>query len=663
MDKPLLAAAIALFVLLVIACLLPAAADSTEDLGDGQTNVVIAPYVKTPSSRPRTWVFFAVSAGLGLLYLGFQRPAPADAYIAMVRDLASAITRDPAVVNGYAVRIRAATAFLAVAYIVGISVVVRASLTRRAAMLFHVVIYLALSVVMQALMIVTGMATGWAIGPFGIEATLANLLVGGVVVLRLTFTSFVLPRATTVPKRRPVWVWDDLLAFCSLFSMVALLVVLFAFLDQPGNQTALWQIFVPLYAMSILFILMFAPLWALWWFRRRVPEPGADRPAIDVIIPAYNEEENLARLLRSIDVAAGRYGGPVRVVVSDDGSEDSTAQIAREEIFRFKHARGRVFSAPNGGQGPALNRAIKVTDSEIIVRIDGDCVMGPDALVYAIPWFRDPRIGTVGAMEEPRQDSVGWFHRLRVFEVMVQFRYGRLGQSVVDGIVCIPGTFTAFRREPAELCGGFPEGMNGEDADLTMMIGRLGYRAVVDPRIRSWEDVPHSANEFVEQRTRWSRAGFHVFARHSPLRSGSAGPRVWLWTVRRALSWFTLQASMVAPIFMVELMLAHPTYRQNVIAFFLLYAAGSAFPLLISVPFVIKYKYWRSLLWLPTWPVFAFLRHLATLEAVISLPTRPCPAWAGRRAGEPLPEQLESGAGSRVPTPAGLAGPELRSVR
>ena len=36
-----------------------------------------------------------------------------------------------------------------------------------------------------------------------------------------------------------------------------------------------------------------------------------------------------------------------------------------------------------------------------------------------------------------------------------------------------------------------------------------------------------------------------------------------------------------------------------------------------------KYRYWRSILWMPTWLAFAFLRRLSTLEAVISLPGRP----------------------------------------
>ena len=96
--------------------------------------------------------------------------------------------------------------------------------------------------------------------------------------------------------------------------------------------------------------------------------------------------------------------------------------------------------------------------------------------------------------------------------------------------------------------------------------------------------------------------------------------------MRRGFSWFFLPAGLVAPIFMLELVLTHPTYRQNVATFFLLYAVGGAISLAISMPLAIRHRRWRSLLWMPTWFAFAFLRRLAALEAIISLPTRPF-AW------------------------------------
>ena len=634
MNMPVLGVTIGLLAVLSAICLLPVRVDSAEDEGDGRTVVVIPGHAKTPPHRPRTWAFLTVAAALGLVFVVW--PQPSALYTGAVRDVAAAITHNPATVNGYVVRLRPATLLFAVAYIIGIALVMRGGPVRRLAVATHAVLYVAMSLLAHSLMIVAGIATGLVVAPFGIEATLANLLIGGLVVMRLTFTSFVLPRATTVPIRRPRWVWDSVLAWCALISVVALLIVGYALLSERANLTSVWQVFVPLYAVSLLFLLMFAPLWLLWWTNRALPSPGDDRPPVDVIIPAFNEADNVVRLLRSVDVAAGRYGGPVRVIVSNDGSTDDTEDLAWETIASFRHAQGEVLTGPNGRQAAALNRALAIASAEIAVRIDADCVMGPDALVYSVPWFRDPQIGSVGAMEEPRTDSVTWFHRMRALECLFQFRFARVAQSMVDGIVVVPGTFTAFRRGPAKEAGGFPTGMNGEDADLTMQIGRLGYRVVVDPRIRSQEDVPRSPGEFVEQRTRWARAGFHVFARHVPIRAGSAGPRVWFWTWRRGFSWFSLQAGLVAPIFMVELAAAHPSYRQNLATLALLYVMAGGIPLVISLPLAVKYRYWRSLLWMPTWFAFAFLRRLSTLEAVISLPGRPFPApraaWSGARA-------------------------------
>jgi cellulose synthase/poly-beta-1,6-N-acetylglucosamine synthase-like glycosyltransferase len=645
MDITILVVTAALLAALMLCCVLPMYADSPYDRGDGYTSVIIPRYMRTPPHRPRTWAFLSLAALLGLLFLGLKRPNLPALYSSAVSHVALAITHDPATVNGYVTRLRPALAFFAVTYVIAIGVAVRADLGRRIAIFAHALLYLAMTILTQGLMIVAGIASGWLVTPFGIEATLVNLLIGGLVVMRLTFTTFMLPRATIVRKVRRNRFWETAITCGSLISVISLIVIGYAFISEQANLTSEWQVFLPLYAVTLLFTLMFLPLWTLWWMGRKLPKPGRDRPPVDIISPAYNEEDNIGRLLRSVDIAAGRYGGPVRVVVSNDGSTDRTEEIAAAEIAKFRHARGEILTAPNGGQASALNRGLAITDAEIVVRVDADCVMGEDTLVYSVPWFRDPEIGSVGAMQEPRTDVVTWFHRLRALECAFQFRFARLGQSMVDGIVVIPGTYTIFRRGPVVAAGGFPVGMNGEDADVTMHIGRLGYRVVVDPRIRSYEDVPRSPGEFVEQRTRWARAGFHVFSRHMPLRVGSAGPRVWFWTLRRGFAWFSIQAGMVAPIFLAELALTNPSYRQNVVTFALLYVAGGGVSLAISLPYAIKYRWWRSILWSPTWFIFAFLRRLATLEAAISLPVQPSPF--------PLPVRRRARV---LPTPSPVGG-------
>jgi hypothetical protein len=56
-----------------------------------------------------------------------------------------------------------------------------------------------------------------------------------------------------------------------------------------------------------------------------------------------------------------------------------------------------------------------------------------------------------------------------------------------------------------------------------------------------------------------------------------------------------------------------------------------------------------SILWMPTFFAFAFLRRLSTLEAVISLPARPFPAFYAMRAAAPAARAPER----RAPATAG----------
>ena len=81
--------------------------------------------------------------------------------------------------------------------------------------------------------------------------------------------------------------------------------------------------------------------------------------------------------------------------------------------------------------------------------------------------------------------------------------------------------------------------------------------------------------------------------------------------------------------------------------FALLYIAGGGIGLAVSLPYAVRYRYWRAILYSPSWFIYAFLRRLATLEAAISLPVRPFPARLrpGKTASppEPVPARGPSG--------------------
>src|SRR5947208_5816470 len=99
---------------------------------------------------------------------------------------------------------------------------------------------------------------------------------------------------------------------------------------------------------------------ARYLFHERVG--GAAMSAVSVIIPALNEEEPIARVVR--EVAATKI--PADIIVVDNGSTDQTANRARE-------AGARVVKAPRGyGRACAAGVAALRPESEIVVFLDGD---------------------------------------------------------------------------------------------------------------------------------------------------------------------------------------------------------------------------------------------------------------------------------------------------
>jgi len=101
---------------------------------------------------------------------------------------------------------------------------------------------------------------------------------------------------------------------------------------------------------------------------------------VSVIIPALNEEEPIAEVVR----ACLMTGIPFEVIVVDNGSDDRTAERARE-------AGARVVAEPRPGYGRACMAGVRALSpkSEIVVFIDGD---GSDC-----PEFMTRLVGPIGA--------------------------------------------------------------------------------------------------------------------------------------------------------------------------------------------------------------------------------------------------------------------------
>jgi len=111
---------------------------------------------------------------------------------------------------------------------------------------------------------------------------------------------------------------------------------------------------------------------------------------ISVVIPIYNEQENLPELLRRTAAAltTAAAGDDWEIVLVDDGSQDASASIIREA-----HARdGRIkliALSRNFGHQPAITAGVHHAKGDAVVLIDGDLQDPPELIPKLVERWRE----------------------------------------------------------------------------------------------------------------------------------------------------------------------------------------------------------------------------------------------------------------------------------
>jgi len=140
------------------------------------------------------------------------------------------------------------------------------------------------------------------------------------------------------------------------------------------------------------------------------PDGGvsASRPALSIVLPAYNEEGNIERAVRSAAAAAAALVPEYEVVVVDDGSRDRTGEILHALVHELA-PRLRVVRHPvNLGYGAALRDGFRATTGELVFYTDSDNQFDLRELEHALPLMQD--LDAVLGYRIDRQDP--WLRKL-----------------------------------------------------------------------------------------------------------------------------------------------------------------------------------------------------------------------------------------------------------
>lgn len=231
-----------------------------------------------------------------------------------------------------------------------------------------------------------------------------------------------------------------------------------------------------------------------------------------IIIPAYNERENIARCLSSIcSLDTGPY--TFQVVVVDNGSSDETLKIAGSFGGRL---RLKVLVAPGITVGAMRNLGVKNSNSRFCAFVDADCTVDHDWLRKGVEGFQGESVAAVGCTHHNPEHyswvATAWDAHLS------QRRKSCEADSIPSGNMFVD-------REKFISVGGFDESLRtNEDYDLCFRLIEAGYRILSDSRVVCvhW-GVPRNLCAFYRQ-CRWH--GTHVLKVFKKGRQGKKNGKV-----------------------------------------------------------------------------------------------------------------------------------------
>lgn len=235
----------------------------------------------------------------------------------------------------------------------------------------------------------------------------------------------------------------------------------------------------------------------------------SDDQYIEVVVPAYNEADNIAECLDSI--LGQESPRPYGVLVVDDGSTDRTPEMLSR--YADEHDELRIVTKEtNRGYGDTIQRGFEEARADIVCFVDGDSVMAPGSLAAIVADYEDGADAVFGYVDV-RND-----HRLHGLYCKVgkehnpNSRYG--------------GACMSFRRDVLRDLGGFLDVQNrgGHDVEIKARLRKSDYNVVFEDDAKVYSRFPEGWYTVLRQKFRAGKT--HVI--HSNQHPEQFDPRVLL---------------------------------------------------------------------------------------------------------------------------------------
>ncbi len=206
---------------------------------------------------------------------------------------------------------------------------------------------------------------------------------------------------------------------------------------------------------------------------------------ISVVVPVYNEEENLPVLIPQIAEVLKPLGKTFEMIFVDDGSKDRSRQLLKKMTLEYPQIRILGFMK-NCGETAAGAAGIKEARGGIVITIDADLQNDPKDIPKMLDYLKE--YDMVTGWRQKREDS--WVKRI-TSRIANRIRNSLSGEEIQDS-GC---TFRAYKRE----CLQEIKLYKGMHRFIPTLVKMEGHRVIEIP-------IAHHPRQFgVSKYTTWNR--------------------------------------------------------------------------------------------------------------------------------------------------------------
>lgn len=225
-------------------------------------------------------------------------------------------------------------------------------------------------------------------------------------------------------------------------------------------------------------------------------------PTVSIVIPTMNEEKIIEKRIQNI--VQMNYPHEKQQVLFIDNSKDQTPEIIQKYAHEYPFLY--LLKQEQKGFNNALNQGYSAATGEIVIKSDCTAFPSQDAIREIVSNFHDKSIGAVcgvhifnGANDALEKEFKGVMYQVQLME------------SYFHSSLISHGSFGAYRKSLTPTLG---EEITADDSEVVVNVVRNGYRAIIDPMVKSEEEAPSGFKERRSQKNRRAAGVIRVLLRN-----------------------------------------------------------------------------------------------------------------------------------------------------